>query len=121
MLRDMLRTTALVGALVGLLGCGNGVGNDGVIVGGSCLVSGECNVDSRCLTGARFPNGYCAKSCDGPDDCPDGSACVDAPDFGAMCLLTCTAASDCRSDDGYECAELPAHGAGGTSMVCALP
>ncbi len=121
MLREMLRVTALVGALAGLVGCGNGVGIDGPVVGGSCVVSGECDVDSRCLTGAHYPNGYCAKSCLTPDDCPDGSTCVDSPDFGSMCLLRCSADTDCRIDDGYVCADLPAHGAGGTSGVCALP
>ncbi len=122
MLRMMLRMAVLVGALAALGGCGNGVGNDGAVVGGSCLTSAQCDNDSQCLTGTSYPNGYCAKSCTAPTDCPDGSTCVDATGYGATCLLTCTAGADCRTGDGYDCVELPAHGSTTTTaMVCAMP
>lgn len=121
MLRDMLRAAVALAAVLALNGCGNGVGNDGAVVGGDCVVSGECHVDSRCLTGASFPGGYCSKSCDSDADCPDGSACVDAAGVGGVCLLSCTAGADCRTSDGYDCVETASRGAGGTTHVCALP
>ncbi len=116
MLRDLLRTGALVIAL-GLVGCGNGVGTDGALVGGDCTVSGECSMDSRCLTGEAYPGGYCVKTCSADNPCPEGSACVEHE--GGVCLLSCTSAADCR--EGYECAALENRGAGGTSMVCVNP
>ncbi|MCZ7681221.1 MAG: hypothetical protein M5U28_21495 [Sandaracinaceae bacterium] len=116
MLRDLLRTSALAAALM-LVGCGNGVGVDGPVVGGDCVVSSECAMESRCLTGEAYPGGYCAKSCASDEDCPDGSACVEQE--GGVCLLACGGASDCR--EGYDCLEMDVRGGPGTSSVCATP
>lgn len=114
----MLRSA--LGMLTGLtlllaVGCGNGVGNSGAEVGGSCVVSSDCSVLSRCLTGADFPGGYCAASCDSTADCPDGSVCVEQQ--GGICVVDC---SECRGDDGYSCQDLPARGAGGTVRGCGI-
>lgn len=119
MLREMVRTVALMGALLALGACGSEVGTDGVVVGGSCVVNNECHVDSRCLTGADFPDGYCAKSCASDADCPAGSRCADV--LGGVCLQECASTDECRSDDGYECVERPSRGAAGTATVCATP
>ncbi len=96
-------------------GCGNGVGNDGANVGGSCVVSSDCSVLSRCLTGADWPEGHCARACETTADCLEGSVCVDAE--GGVCVVDC---SECRGDDGYSCVSYPARGAGGTVMGCGV-
>jgi hypothetical protein len=119
MFRSMIRMVVVLGALVVLGACGSGVGNEGVIVGGDCVVSRECDVDSRCLTGEDFPGGYCARSCDSDDQCPEGSACVD--EAGGVCMVSCASSGECRSEEGYDCVELTARGAGGTATVCATP
>jgi len=119
MFRSMIRMVVVLGALVVLGACGSGVGNDGVIVGGDCTVSRECDVDSRCLTGEDFPGGYCARSCDSTDQCPEGSACV--AEAGGVCMVSCASSAECRSEEGYDCVELEARGAVGTANVCATP
>lgn len=115
MLLNLLRTSAFAVALLALGACGNGVGIDGPVVGGDCVVSSQCAHESRCLTGTAYPDGYCAKSCDSNDECPAGSACVQRE--GGVCLLTCASAAECR--EGYECLEIDARGAAGTAAVCA--
>jgi hypothetical protein len=119
MLRNLLLAGSIAASLVALLGCASEVGNDGAVVGGSCVVNGECAVQSRCLDGAAWPGGYCAKLCVTDADCPGGSQCAEIE--GGRCVVTCASAGGCRSDDGYDCVELEARGAGGTVMGCALP
>ncbi len=112
----MLRKVLGIGLfLMVAVGCGNGVGNDGAEVGGACAVSSDCTTLSRCLTGAQWPAGYCAWSCDSSADCPEGSVCVEAE--GGVCVVDC---AECRGDDGYSCVSYPARGAGGTVMGCGL-
>ena len=107
---------------LGLVGCASEVGNDGAMVGGSCVVSGECANTSRCLTGEAWPEGYCVSSCDSDEDCADGAVCVE--NEGGICLVACTGDADCRSgseegDQGYTCVDgLESRGAGGTVMGC---
>ena len=118
MLRQIALSSLVVATLL-FVGCKSDVGNDGAIVGGSCVVSGECHIDSRCLTGADWPNGYCAKSCTTSEDCPDGSTCAQAE--GGICVVDCAGGGECRSsedDGGYACVELEARGAAGTVMGC---
>jgi hypothetical protein len=118
MLREMLRTAALLGA-VAFTGCGSDVGNDGATVGGSCVVSSECADISICRTGDQFPGGYCANACNTSEDCKDGSVCADV--LGGICVVSCAGASDCRSDEDYACEALPALGAVGEVNGCVAP
>jgi hypothetical protein len=118
MLREMLWVVVL-GAMVSVVGCSSGVGNDGDIVGGACVVSSQCAMESRCLTGASFPAGYCAKTCGSDEDCPGGSECVQVE--GGVCMVSCGSSAECRSGDGYGCVSREARGAAGTRTVCALP
>lgn len=119
MIRTMVHTIGLFIALVALGACGSGVGNDGAIVGGACAVNNECDIDSRCLTGAGFPGGYCARTCTSDEDCPEGSACAD--EEGGVCMVACGGSGECRSDEGYECVERAARDGAGATMVCATP
>ena len=111
----MLRAMLLCSMLV-MVGCGSDVGNDGASVGGSCEVSIECTPDSVCRTGARFPGGYCALSCSGDEECPDGSVCAD--EEGGICMVACSGAGECRSEEGYDCVTLESRGGAGTVSVC---
>ncbi|MGE0784118.1 MAG: hypothetical protein AB7S26_00420 [Sandaracinaceae bacterium] len=98
-------------------GCAPEVGNDGDVVGGHCHVSSECSPDSQCLTGERWPEGYCAKLCVSDADCPEGSACTQDGNF---CLVSCASNADCREDHGYTCTARPGRGGVvGDVMVCA--
>jgi len=112
----MLRNS-LVGLvfLFAAVGCGNGVGNDGAAVGGSCTVSSDCEQLSRCLTGVDWPGGMCTLSCDTTADCAEGSVCVESE--GGVCVVDC---AECRGDEGYGCVEYEARGASGTVMGCGL-
>lgn len=111
---------SLVFALtMALGGCASEVGNDGAKVGGSCVVSSECAADSRCLTGAAWPNGYCAQTCTTNEDCAEGAICSELE--GGVCIVECAGTADCRTsedDGGYTCGELPVRGAGGTFNGC---
>ena len=117
-MREMLRIGALLGA-VAFVGCGTEVGNDGAVVGGSCVISSECADESVCRTGEDFPGGYCANACDVPEDCPSGSVCADV--LGGICLVSCAGESECRTEDGYVCAARAGIGVVGDVMVCLGP
>ena len=120
MLRNWVLGATILAAVTAF-GCASEVGNDGAIVGGSCVVSSECHATARCLTGASWPNGYCASSCDTSEDCPGGSVCVEAE--GGICVVECASAGDCRTDEEsgvYECVAFEVRGAGGTAMGCGL-
>ncbi|MCA9525843.1 MAG: hypothetical protein KC549_06050 [Myxococcales bacterium] len=84
--------------------CQAGVGEPNP-VGEFCGGAAECQ-SGECLTGARYPNGYCTAGCDA---CPAGSVCGDTPN-GQKCLAACDTDLDCRA--GYVCA------GGGCSAPC---
>ncbi|MGF1466076.1 MAG: hypothetical protein ACFCGT_08070 [Sandaracinaceae bacterium] len=120
MLRRLLHLAMVAIAGTVLLACSSGVGNGGRRVGGPCTVSAECAPpDSRCQTGIRWPEGMCVLDCSFGDECPGSSVCVQDPEEGGLCLLTCDEARNCR--DGYACTELPLADAAATEMVCANP
>ena len=82
-------------------------------------MSSECHPDSRCFTGAGWPNGYCANTCTTDEDCATGARCVE--DQGGICVVECAGAGDCRTtedDGGYACTMFESRGAGGTVMGC---
>lgn len=109
----MLRLVAIAICVLGAAACGDEeVGNEGVVVGGSCAGNGDC--EFRCETGGDFPLGTCTRPCLIDDDCPSGSACIDKD--GGMCLLSCSVPTDCRP--GYNCEGKTNNGHGGDSLVC---
>ncbi|MEI8257066.1 MAG: sialidase family protein, partial [Deltaproteobacteria bacterium] len=75
---------------------------------------GDCpEPDELCVDEAQgFPFGYCLQQCGGGTACPAGSDCVTLGGRFPVCLLSCTMNTDCRVEDGYECATT------GGSMVC---
>lgn len=110
---NTLRTILIIFiASVGSLACGNGVGNGGDLVGGSCDSSDDCV--ERCERGEDFPGGTCTVSCLDDGDCPGGTLCVD--EEGGICLLRCDLTSECRL--GYICDTQDRRGAPGEVLVC---
>lgn len=97
-------------------------------IGDSCAMDSDCEGEATCVTSVSvmgfeipFPGGYCQiRECQADDDCPEGSGCIMAMGTNA-CLATCDMTSDCREDEGYQCAALggaidyclPGFGAGG--------
>ncbi|MGH7282511.1 MAG: hypothetical protein ACRELY_13375 [Polyangiaceae bacterium] len=89
-------------------------------IGDSCTLSTDCSIqgDRQCDTAQ--PNGYCTiLGCTG-NLCPDEAACVlfdpAVPGCGytdrepsrialAACMKQCSSDSDCRTDEGYFCAD----------------
>ncbi len=92
--------------------CGDGVGNEGDLVGGPCRDSQDCA--DICLTGSDFPEGTCSIPCRFDEDCPGGTACID--EDGGVCLLLCHFDTDCRH--GYECDDESRKGHPGNAAVC---
>jgi hypothetical protein len=88
-------------------------------LGAVCEDEGEC--EDRCLTGGRYPDGFCSLSCNGDGDCPDGAACVDRE--GGVCLFTCSDRADCQFLGAeWRCRSQPEGGDGnGQVMVCTGP
>lgn len=84
--------------------CQAGIGEPNPI-GEFCAANSECQ-SGECLTGDRWPNGYCTDGCDG---CPGGTICGTTPS-GDKCLAACDGDLDCRS--GFVCS------AGGCSARC---
>lgn len=84
--------------------CEAGIGDPNPI-GEFCAANAECQ-SGECITGDRWPNGYCADDCAA---CPAGSVCGTTPN-GNKCLAACEGNLDCRG--GYICVE------GGCSTLC---
>jgi hypothetical protein len=76
-------------------------------------IGSACAADSSCGTGKYFcdtdhPDGYCSATCHKNADCPSGSVCAGAQSRSpGGCHKSCTATSDCRQDQGYECVMSP--------------
>jgi hypothetical protein len=114
-MEDLMRRWLWLALVV--IGCGSGVGPDGVIVGGDCDLSSQCAWGSRCIAGDRFPGGYCVKPCERDADCPGGSSCVE--DQGGVCMLDCTGTPSCR--EGYQCSMVDGRGTLEPAQVCINP
>ncbi|MBU0552060.1 hypothetical protein KKF91_13980 [Myxococcota bacterium] len=72
--------------------CVEGVGAPNPL-GGFCESDAEC-ASGRCLTGARWPHGYCSSDC---------AACEGVCGPDGVCLSACAHAQDCRL--GYACVD----------------
>jgi len=101
--------------------CGCGVSSDvSRELGALCEDRDQC--DDRCLTGTRYPDGFCSVTCDDDGDCPDGATCVDRE--GGVCLFTCGDRSECNFlGEDWRCRVQPERGAGEDDevMVCMGP
>jgi hypothetical protein len=113
--RSMPRALALW-----LLGAGTLTGCSSHI-GSSCTFSTDCSARGDRLCDTSQPSGYCTVFNCGAGTCPDHAACVtfnagltgcgindyDAPDRTArtLCAAHCDHDSDCRSSEGYVCAD----------------
>ncbi len=81
--------------------------------GDSCLLDSECisdNADGICLENdGLFPNGYCSQFCDTAGGtgvaagCNAGDVCEFIGGTTNICFKSCTADTDCRDSEGYEC------------------
>jgi len=86
-------------------------------VGDACTDATQCtnvnNGTAECLTSVvviNFPGGYCSGSGCTPGqacDATGNSVCVDLYGYFQYCLVECTAASECRQAEGYDCTQLP--------------
>jgi hypothetical protein len=100
-------------------------GGGGAAIGESCENADECLAGGECLTTVdlvifqlNFPGGYCTKRpCSSDNDCPSGSGCQTTT---MSCIQICTRNSECRSNEGYQCAAPPIGGgtAGGDVKYC---
>ncbi|MBW2260374.1 MAG: hypothetical protein JRG91_00255 [Deltaproteobacteria bacterium] len=87
----------------------------GGIVGDSCYSSTDCSevpgAGRLCMNTIggilSFPGGYCSAVCTSSADCGAGAACVDLYGINNYCLKECSAPSDCRISEGYDCTTLP--------------
>lgn len=89
-------------------GNGTGTGQNGGMVGRSCLEAADCGGTLTC-TGpddadrGMFRNGYCSiEGCNADSVCRDGSAICGALFGDTFCLSRCSDGSDCRTS--YVCA-----------------
>lgn len=83
---------ALVLASAALVGCGSSVGD-------SCSTDSDCPSNAYC--DKVMPDGLCTIANCRPDNCPDGSVCVEFYNGERFCMQNCDSDGDCR--DGYSC------------------
>jgi hypothetical protein len=85
-------------------------------VGEACEANTDCggipSSAPNCMTDimgyVEFPGGYCSADCTSDSDCgdTDEGTCINAY-IMTLCLKNCTESSQCRTDEDYECGELP--------------
>jgi hypothetical protein len=109
-----LLAACLAGALGTLGGCKPHVG-------AHCNVNTDCSLQGTLVCDNSQPEGYCTSFNCAPDTCQDKAACVlftpavpgcpyddyQSPSRTArsMCLQQCHKDSDCRTNEGYFCAD----------------
>jgi len=72
-------------------------------IGRACAADRSCEKGDICINASKqvdMPGGYCSRQCETAADCEQPSVCTDFLGY-AMCMLTCTSDSDCRT--GYAC------------------
>jgi hypothetical protein len=117
-----MRGFAIVGwVLLVVSGCGSdssgggdGIGNEGDVVGGPCSDSSECADGSLCESGGDFPGGMCTVACSSDSDCPEGTYCIS--NEGGICMLPCESKDDCR--EGFQCEGKSRESGDGEKKVC---
>lgn len=115
----LLRVTSLVAAAAGLLSALAACTPE---IGDKCILSTDCSIRSDRICDTSQPNGYCTQNCRG-NSCPNEAACVlyntslqgcgfddRAGPLGSrvarsFCTAGCTTNADCRTEDGYVCAD----------------
>jgi hypothetical protein len=103
-----------LGLAAALLGCSPHVGS-------SCQTNSQCSLQGTLVCDNSQPAGYCTSFNCAPDSCQNGAACVllspavpgcPYDDYKSpvrtgrsMCLQHCHKDSDCRTNEGYVCAD----------------
>jgi hypothetical protein len=83
-------------------------------VGSACTSDDQCGCvpsgEGQCLTELAglvvFPGGYCSAACTSHEDCGDRSKCLEVTTGTRYCFKRCTLSTECRMEDGYQCAIL---------------
>ena len=107
-------SVGVVAGAAGLVGCTPHIGDH-------CNLNTDCSIQGTLLCDTSQPNGYCTFFNCAPNSCQNGAVCVmlhasvpgcpyddyQAPSRTArtMCLAPCSKNSDCRTGEGYECAD----------------
>jgi hypothetical protein len=90
-------------------------------IGDHCNLNTDCSIQGTLLCDTSQPNGYCTFFNCAPNSCQNSAVCVmlhasvpgcpyddyQAPSRSArtMCLAPCSKDSDCRTGEGYLCAD----------------
>jgi hypothetical protein len=93
-------------------------------IGSSCTSPEDCvrvpGTGRACLTDlmgmVAFEGGYCTAICTSQEDCGEGANCVNLM-MASYCLKLCRTGDECRTDEGYQCAEIPFMGDGNTYCI----
>lgn len=107
-------TAALAAASFALAGCSPHIG-------AKCNTNTDCSLQGTLVCDTSEPYGYCTSFNCAPDSCQNEAACVllnpavpgcpyddynsPARTGRSMCLQQCHKDSDCRTDEGYVCAD----------------
>jgi hypothetical protein len=105
-------------SLLGLLGAVTGCKAH---IGSKCVLNTDCSLQGNLVCDTSQPDGYCTYFNCVPDTCQNEAACVamspsvpgcayddynsPARTARTMCLQQCTKNSDCRTTEGYVCAD----------------
>lgn len=87
------------------------------IVSKGCTENADCE-GGRCIEG--LPGGLCTSDCETQDDCPEGTLCTDTEATQGVCLIECSATSECTEHigSGYVCDEETNFTTGEDIRVC---
>jgi hypothetical protein len=78
-------------------------------IGFRCTTQSSCAVELECKSDFFFERKVCTKSCGSPEECPEGTECLnDIPDLwgglvGPFCLRPCETQPDCETILGSDC------------------
>jgi hypothetical protein len=108
-------------SLVSMCALGTGLTGCSAHIGARCNLNTDCSLQGTLVCDTSEPDGYCTLFNCAPDSCQNKAACVmlnasipgcSYDDYAApartgrtMCLEQCHKDSDCRTSDGYVCAD----------------
>jgi hypothetical protein len=111
---ELAACLSLVGLLAAVTGCKAHIGS-------KCVLNTDCSLQGNLVCDTSQPDGYCTYFNCVPDTCQNEAACVamspEVPgcaynDYNSpartartMCLQQCHKNSDCRTNEGYVCAD----------------